>query len=27
VHETARWRQMARAIALVMGETVPEVEL
>ena len=27
VQETARWRQMARAIALVMGETVPEVEL
>ena len=27
VQETARWRQMARAIALVMGERVPEVEL
>ena len=27
VRETDRWRQMARAIALVMGETVPEVEL
>ena len=27
VQETARWRQMARAIALVMGETVPEGEL
>ena len=27
VQETARWRQMARAIALVMGETVPEAEL
>ncbi len=26
VHETGRWRQMARAIALVMGEETPKVK-